>query len=167
MFRIFLGLACLCVALILAEVGLGIAISRFDAHSLITVHLLTGIFAAIFICLLHTVTMFHLIGTQKDMKDASKDLPEHGEIVQAIRALKSRIFPIATLAIAVTIAAEVSGGGAHTGDWPSWIHPTLAVLALVVNAYAFAMEYIGVKANLILLNLVDYRLEHGELPKHE
>lgn len=167
MFRIFLGLAALCILLLLTEAGLGVAIARFDARHLLTLHLLTGVFAAIFICLLHTVTMFHLIGTQKDMKEATKDIPEHGEIVHAIRVLKSRIFPAATLAIAVTIAAQVSGGGAHTGDWPVWIHQLLAAGALVINGYTFWIEYWGVKANLILLNLVDYRLVHGELPKHE
>lgn len=149
--------------LLLGEVGLGIAISRFGAKGLLSIHLLVGVFAAIFICLLHTVTMFHLIGSQKEMKEEARNLPEFAEIMQAIRLLKMRVFPLATITILATIAAAVSGGGAHTRAWPKLVHQILVAGAFVLNAWTFYVEYLGVRANLILMNLIDFRISGKDL----
>jgi hypothetical protein len=65
----------------------------------------------------------------------------------------------------VPIAAAVSGEGARR-EWPGWIHIALAVATLVVNLWAFRVEYrnVGINGGVIddVLREVDrIRAEHG------
>jgi hypothetical protein len=157
MFRIFVGLAVFGVLLLVGECILGYAspgnVQRLGEH------ILLGVGAGVYLCGLHTLCMFHLIGTAKDTKEAARVLPEYQEIVAAIRDSKMRVFPIITLTILVTIATVVLGGGIHTGALPRWIHSATVALTLALNIWTFVLEYHAVKNNLLLLTLVDYKVE--------
>lgn len=157
MFRIYVGLAVFGMALYLTQGVIGFMIP--GDPSLLGNHILIGVFSGIYLCGLHTLTMFHLIGTAKDMKEAARILPEYAEIVSVIRASKMRIFPMMTLAILVTIATVVLGGGIHTKVIPLWVHDVMVGATFLLNLYTFWIAYFGVKQNLLLLTLVDYKVE--------
>lgn len=157
MFRIFVGLAIFGMALFLGVSTIGFF--SHDDPSMLGNHLLLGVFVGIYLCGLHTLTMFHLIGTAKDMKEAAQALPEYGEIVAAIRRSKMKVFPIITLTLFVTIGTIVFGGGIHTKMIPLWFHHLTVTGAFVLNVYTFWLEYHAVKNNLLLLTLVDYKVE--------
>lgn len=158
MHRIFLGLAVLGSLGMLGANILGLASKRIS-HDLFNIHFLTGVFIAMYLCLVHVVCMFHLIGSGKDIKEASEKLPEYPDIVAELKYLKKRVFPLATFAILFSLAAELSGGAVHTKSVPDFIHPLLAVCGLAVNLYTFWIEYDAVKHNYLIMCLVDLKLE--------
>jgi hypothetical protein len=63
------------------------------------------------------------------------------------RDLKRRTFPVALLAMLVPIGTAAAGAGAQRREWHWSIHATLAVLTLLVNAWAFYVEYHNVRIN--------------------
>lgn len=159
MYRIFLGLAGF-GALLFVVVGVTGAIAkRAPQPELISWHLMLGVFAAIYLCGLHTLTMFHLIGTGKEMKEQAQALRDHyAEILDYVRGFKKQVFPLATVTMLVTIAAEVVGGGVHTRALPSIVHQSLAGAAFALNLWTFWVEHRAVKQNLILMYIVDSKL---------
>jgi hypothetical protein len=71
----------------------------------------------------------------------------------------------------ITIAAAAAGAGAQLQEWPWGVHGTLATLALVVNGWAFWVEYRDVRINArVILDVLDevnrIRAEQG-LPTNE
>jgi hypothetical protein len=160
MFRIFVGLAVFGMALFLGVSAMGFF--SHDDPQMLGNHLLLGVFVGIYLCGLHTLTMFHLIGTSKDMKEAAQSLPEYGEIVAAIRRSKMKVFPIITLTLLVTIGTIVLGGGIHVRSLPLWVHHVTVGAALLLNVYTFWLEYHAVKSNLLLMTIVDYKVNKDE-----
>jgi hypothetical protein len=160
MFRMFVGLAVFGMALFISEGVMGF-LSPGDP-SMLGNHLLLGVFVGIYLCGLHTLTMFHLIGTAKDTKEAAQALPEYADIVAAIRRSKMKVFPIITLTIFVTILTVVLGGGIHTGALPRWVHHATVTASLILNLYTFFIEYVAVKHNLLLMTVVDYKVSEKE-----
>lgn len=166
MYRIFLGLALLGTLLFVAVGVTGAIAKRAPNPELIPLHLMLGVFAAIYLCGLHTLTMFHLIGTGKDMKEQALVLKDHyAEILDYVKGFKKQVFPLATITMLVTIAAEVVGGGVHTRALPSLVHQSLVGAAFVLNLWAFWVEYRAVKQNLILMFIVDSKLAELNRPK--
>jgi hypothetical protein len=157
MFRIFSSLAVFGLLMFVGEAVLGFCVGGNPAR--MGNHMLVGVFVAIYFCALHSLTMFHLIGTSKDTKEAAQKLPEYAEIVAAIRASKMRVFPVITFAILLTIAAVVLSGGVHTKFFPMWFHHVTMTATFLFNVYTFWVEYRGVKENLLLMTLVDYKVE--------
>ena len=74
------------------------------------------------------------------------ELPDEG-LPKTTRELKRATFPPALFAMLITIAAAVAGAGAQLQEWPRWVHFSLAVAALVINGWAFVVEYRNVTAN--------------------
>jgi hypothetical protein len=115
-------------------------------------------------CVIHIMTMFHFIGSGKEIKEAVEVLGGDAEVVRRLRSFKMRTSGLATLAPAVTGAAVILGGGAHTGALPGWVHWGLGLLALAVNLVAFPVEYRTLKANLDLIREVDRRIQKEVSP---
>jgi hypothetical protein len=66
----------------------------------------------------------------------------------------------------VPIATAASGLGTQMREWPGWVHATLAVLTLMVNLWAFRVEYRNVVTNgevidNVLREVDRIRAEHG------
>jgi hypothetical protein len=81
------------------------------------------------------------------------------------RNLKRRTFPPALLAMLIPVAAAASGEGARR-DWPAWIHFVLAIASLLVNLWAFRIEYRNVSINggaidEVMQEIDRIRSEHG------
>lgn len=158
MHRIFLGLAVLGTVSIFGVSIIGVVSKRID-NTFFNIHFLLGVFTAMYLCLVHIVCMFHLIGSGKDIKEASEKLTEYPDIVAELKYLKKRVFPIATFAILFALAAELSGGAVHTKSAPDFVHLLLSILSLAVNLYAFYIEYDAVKHNYVVMCMVDLKLE--------
>ena len=47
----------------------------------------------------------------------------------------------------ITIATAAAGAGAQLQEWPWQVHATLALLTLVINGWAFSIEYRNVNIN--------------------
>jgi hypothetical protein len=173
MHRIFIGLALWVVLLFVAQFALGLALGSMvkpgqppppEAQTLFTIHMLGAIFLATLVCVVHIMTMFHFIGSGKEIKEAVETLGGDAEVVRKLREFKMRTSGWATLAPVVTGAATILGGGAHTGMVPSAVHWGLGLLAFLVNLWAFPAEYRALKANLEVIREVDERLRRQSLP---
>lgn len=166
MYRIFVGLAIFGTLLFIAVGVTGAIAKRVPDPELIPLHLMLGVFTAIYLCALHTLTMFHLIGTGKDMKEQAQVLKDHyAEILDYVKGFKKQVFPLATVTMLVTIAAEVVGGGVHTRTLPSNVHQSLVGVAFVLNLWTFCVEHRAVKQNFILMYIVDSKLAELNRPR--
>lgn len=174
MHRIFLGIAGWILLIFCAQFGLGLALFAAlppvrgpvpeAAQSLFNVHMLGGIFLGTLVCVIHVMTMFHFIGSGKEIKEAVEVLGGDAEVLKKLRRFKMQTSGLATLAPLITGAAVILGGGAHTGATAPWIHWGLGLLALAVNLVAFKFEYGALKANLDLINEIDARLKAQSMP---
>jgi hypothetical protein len=127
-------------------------------------HMLGGVFAAVYVCVLHVMVMFHFIGSGKEMKEAIAILGGDADVVRRLARFKMQVFPAATFAPLVVGAAVILGGGAHTGALPGWVHWGLGLLGLALNLWAFPVQYRTLVANLELLREVDERIKREVAP---
>jgi len=173
MHRIFAGLAVWTILIFLVEfaIGMGVSIVARDrgvdaAQKLFTWHMLGGVFLGTLVCVVHIMTMFHFIGSGKELKEAGEALGEANEMAARVRRFKVQTSGIATLAPVVTGAAVILGGMAHMKPelGLGWIHWSLGLLALAVNLVAFPVEYRALKANLDLIQEVDRKLRRDVAP---
>lgn len=121
-------------------------------------HFLFALFATLIAILSQCMSMFYFIGTGKQVKDLMKSRPDAPEFLKRTREFKSAVFPAATLAIGLTMAAWIVGGGVDTGVLPVWIHTVLALGALSANIFAFWREFRCMTENNILLDEVAVRV---------
>jgi len=70
------------------------------------------------------------------------------------RDLKRRVFPPALFAMLTAIATGAAGAAAQVEVWRWEIHATLATLTLLVNLWAFRIEYDCLRINLGVLDEV-------------
>ncbi len=173
MHRIFAGLAVWTVIIFAAEFAVGIAVSMVAsakgvdaAQKLFTWHMLGGVFLGTLVCVIHIMTMFHIIGSGKELKEAGEVLGEANEMAARVRRFKVQTSGIATLAPVLTGAAVILGGMAHMKPalGLGWIHWALGLVALAVNLVAFRVEYRALKANLELIQEVDRKLRRDVAP---
>jgi hypothetical protein len=173
MHRIFAGLATWTVLVFLAELGIGLAVSAVAkskgieaAQGLFTWHMLVGIFLGTLVCVIHIMTMFHFIGSGKELKEAGEILGEANQMAARVRKFKVQTSGIATLAPLLTGAAVILGGMAHQRpEWGlGWLHWAIGIAALLFNLVAFRIEYRALKANLELIQEVDRKLRRDVAP---
>ena len=120
----------------------------------LTDHFLFALFATFVAVLAQCMSMFYFIGTGKQVKDLLRSHPRSGPIIERTKEFKNRVFPVAMLAMACTMAAWIVGGGVDTRVLPVWLHSTLALLALSTNVLAFVREFSCMSQNNILLDEV-------------
>jgi hypothetical protein len=143
-----------------------------EASSVFLLHFLFGLFTGVGTLLTHCLIFTYFLGTGRWVKEVTlayrlPDEPLH----KRTRELKRATFPPALTAMLVTIATAAAGAGAQLKSWPWQIHFTLGLLTLVVNFWAFLLEYRNVLANAATLEEVlqevdRLRAEQG-LPPNE
>ena len=178
MTRIFLTLATVDgLALVLAFV-LGCWSKLTDGlhavnGSVYLLHFLVGLFTAVGTLLTHCLIFTYFLGTGRWVKEvtlayALPDEPWH----KRTRELKRLVFPAALAAMLVTIATAAGGAGAQMQAWPWHVHFGLAIAALVINLWAFRLEFRTVTENAGILEAVlrevdRIRAEKGLPPNDE
>jgi hypothetical protein len=107
-----------------------------------SVHFLVGLLTALFTLLVHCLIFTYFLGTGRWVKEVglAYGLPDQ-LLPRQTRELKRRVFPPALAAMLVTIAAAAAGQGAQMMVWPWWVHASLGVATLLVNAWAYRIEY--------------------------
>lgn len=127
-------------------------------------HILVAFPAFILAAFAHAMTMFYFIGTGKTVKEARKASPEivtEHDVAETIR-YKRVTSPLLTLALALIIAAPVSGGPllvmakSGPGGW-LWLHILCVSAALVVQVYTAIITIRIVVENVNLLHEIDSR----------
>jgi hypothetical protein len=84
--------------------------------------------------------MFYLIGKGRAIKDAVADGGLQGSFVGDIARARRPVFARGTIAMALTMAAAIVGGGVDTKVLPPIVHAGLAFAALASNLWAFKAE---------------------------
>jgi hypothetical protein len=160
MTRIFTPLAILNALALLAAFAAGVVSKlRESAHnpadSTYMVHFALGLGTAMLTLFVHCQVFTYFLGTGRWVKEvtlayALPDEPWHKET----RELKRRTYPVALVAMLVTIAAAAAGAGAQLQEWPWPVHATLAILALAVNLWAFRLEHRNITSNTAIIEQV-------------
>src|SRR4030095_3749824 len=122
-------------------------------------HILFGLFATFLVTLSQSMTMFYFIGTGKQVKDLVISHSIAEGFVQRTKVFKARVFPPALLALLFSLATMILGGGVHTRMIPSWVHLTLAILALFFNLQAFFREAKYMIEHSVLMQELEKRLQ--------
>jgi len=153
MTRIFLGLALLDAAALLAAFATGFYYSSSETGAL--VHFTLGLYTVIGNLGLHCLIFIYFLGTGRWVKEVALayDLPDE-PLPKLTRELKRKTFPPALFAMLVPIAAAAAGTAAQRQEWPRIIHLGLAVLTLLVNVWAFVVEYRSVARNAWVIDEV-------------
>jgi hypothetical protein len=153
MTRIFLTLAVLDGAALVASAVFGIASKLRGAFSsgadpTWMIHFYLGLFSTIGTLLVHCLIFTYFLGTGRWVKEVglAYDLPDV-PLLKLTRELKRRTFPPALFAMLLAIAAVAAGAGAQLQTWPWEVHATLAGVTLLVNVWAFIVEYRTVRTN--------------------
>jgi hypothetical protein len=135
-------------------------------------HFLFGLFTAVGTLLTHCLIFTYFLGTGRWVKEVTLayDLPDSPWHLRT-RELKRTTFPPALAAMLITIATAAGGAGAQLQAWPWQVHFTLGLATLVINVWAFRLEYRHVTENAGVLEAVlrevdRVRAERG-LPPNE
>ena len=119
-------------------------------------HLLSGLFAAMFCCLVHAIVFAHLIGSGKWIKKgaAAAAMPDIDYIVKRTKRLKGKTFPFALFSMLFVVATAVLGGGADQGVVAPTVHLVLALLTLALNVVGTVLERVAMRENSGLITRV-------------
>jgi hypothetical protein len=144
-----------------------------ETGSVYLLHFLVGLFTAVCTLLTHCLIFTYFLGTGRWVKEVTLayDLPDE-PWHKRTRELKRLTFPPALAAMLVTIATAAGGAGAQLQHWPWQVHLGLALAALVINLWAFRIEYRALTENAEILEAVlrevdRIRAEKGLPPNDE
>lgn len=160
MTRIFTILAALDALALLSAFLFGVMSKLNDSvrdprDSTYMIHFALGLTAAIITLLVHCLIFTYFLGTGrwvKEVRDAY-DLPDE-PLPKQTRELKRRTFPPALIAMLITIATTSAGAGAQLKAWPWEVHGLLALTTLIINFWAYTVEYRNVSINAKIIDQV-------------
>ena len=111
-------------------------------------HFLLGLFSVLLTLGVHCLVFIYFLGTGRWVKEVAiaYRIPDD-PLPKLTRDLKRRTFPPALFAMLVPIAAAAAGTAAQRREWPWFYHAALAVVTLLVNGWAFAVELRNVRIN--------------------
>lgn len=124
-------------------------------------HIQWGFFIAIFTAFAHCMTLFYLIGSSGNVREAIKP---YGwtDYMPEMSGFHRVLSPWLTFAIIASIMAVITGGGAHTRVWPSWVHQLTALLTLGINSIAAWKGIHVIQANVRLQSRLDASIREAE-----
>jgi hypothetical protein len=177
MTRIFTTLAVLLTLAFLTTFGVGLYTMSLEVsthkNEVYLLHFTLGLFTALAALLVHCIIFTYFLGTGRWVKEVglAYQLPD-ANYPRTTRELKRSVFPPALFAMLLTIATAAAGAGRQLQVWPWQIHLTLAVLAILVNLWAFRVEYRCLSQNATLIEGVlteveRIRAERGLPPSAE
>src|SRR5262245_3955117 len=133
------------------------------------VHLLAGLFAAIFCCLVHAIVFAHFIGSGKWIKKGVEAAGMDPALVKRTRRFKAKVFPFALFSMVFVVATAVLGGGADRGAASQTVHLVLAIVTMALNVLAVVFERSAVLENGAIIAKVAEanrkRIEQGIPPE--
>ena len=122
-------------------------------------HTTIGIFFTLITLLVHSMTMFYLIGKGKAVREAAEEGGLPADHYDAVAMARRPVFSIATVAMALTIVTVILGGGVDTGVLAASVHAVFALSALASNLVALRVEVIALVSSARVVAEVDRLLE--------
>jgi hypothetical protein len=172
MSRILARLAAFNLLVLLLTYGVGWlswvrgSVGRSD-DSTYMLHFLLGLFAVLLTLGVHCLIFIYFLGTGRWVKEVALAyrLPD-APLPRLTRDLKRRTFPVALTAMLVPIAAAAAGQAVQRQEWSWLVHAVLALATLLINIWAFIVEYRNVSINAGVIDEVmrevdRIRLAHG------
>ena len=104
-------------------------------------HVLFALGSTFLLVMAHSFILFFLIATGVELKEMEKHKGWGDSFRRRTVAMKSRVFPIATLALLLVIANFIVGGAAHTRAIPGWVHGLVAWGTLALCLVTLRREY--------------------------
>ena len=168
MARILFTLASLSLTLLATAFVLGLTIG--DLYELphasqetmrwSSVHMLTGLFAALAVVLVESIVVTYFIGTSRWCKEVVETYGLDPALVVASSRLKRRTFPWALagmLGVVVIIslggAADPASGGLNSRAWVDW-HFAGALLGIVLIAWTYVAAWNIIVANHAIIERI-------------
>jgi len=148
-----------------ATLLIGYAVTLFlaQAHALpVGHHMLWGLFMTILMVLLQCLIFGFFIGSGKTIKRVVAEAGLGPEWVQRTKDHKNQCYPPLMLAILVTAAAGIVGGGIGLGIVPLWLHQILVWAALVLNFRAFWVSYQVLSENVRDIHAINELIRSGK-----
>ena len=136
------------------------------AHALpMGLHMLWGFFMAILIVLLQCLVFGFFIGSGKSIKRVVQENGLPQSWIQKTKDYKNQAYPMLMLAILVSAAAAIVGGGVSVGAVPLWIHETLVWAALALNITSLWISYRVVVENVRDIHEINREVEASRKAK--
>jgi hypothetical protein len=119
------------------------------------VHFHLGLWTSIGALLVHCIIFTYFLGTGRWVKEVgiAYRLPDD-PLPRKTRELKRATFPPALFSMLIAIFTSAAGAGVLFQSWPWYVHATGAALTLLINLWAFRVEYRSLAANIEILNAV-------------
>jgi hypothetical protein len=138
-----MAIALLTLALVgtLALAGTVVAGYTVTPGASVRSHFLAALGSTFLLVMAHSFVMFFLIATGVELKDMEKARGWGDSFRRRTIALKSRVFPVVTLALLLVIANFILGAAAHTRVMPAWLHGGIAWGTLFTCLLALYREY--------------------------
>jgi hypothetical protein len=116
-------------------------------------HVYLGLIAVITSLAVHGLIFIYFLGTGRWVKEVAiaYRIPDQ-PLPKLTRDLKRRTFPPALTAMLVPIAAAAAGAGVATRQWGWPSHALLALVSILVNVWAFWVEYRSVAINAAVID---------------
>lgn len=118
-------------------------------------HMLWGCFTALLVIFLQCLVFGFFINSGKSIKKVVQDNGLSPDWVQKTKDYKNRCYPMLMLAILVSVAAAIVGGGVSVGAVPVWIHQLLVWAALGLNIYSLAISHQVVVENVNAIHRIN------------
>ncbi|HXI02173.1 MAG TPA: hypothetical protein VNI57_03255 [Candidatus Saccharimonadales bacterium] len=124
-------------------------------------HIAVGFLAALFVAFTHSMTLFYLIGSSGNVREAIRPYGWK-EYLPRMARFHRVLSPWLTFAILAAIAAVITGGGAHTKVWPAWLHQVTALATLAINGIAAWKGIAVIRENVALQRELDAALRREQ-----
>ncbi len=161
MTRTFVILAILLSLLLLSSFGVGwwsFATPLDEAtlkKDIFLTHFYLGLATAIVGLMVHCLIFTYFLGTGRWIKEVGIAYKlNDADLPKTTRELKRKVFPAALYAMLICIITAAAGQGAYLQQWPWQVHAALAILTLLINFWAFRVEYACLEANSRVLAAV-------------
>src|SRR4051812_36733749 len=168
MTRTFSVLAVLILFLLFAATSLGLVSFALDVNEypelkkdVFILHFYLGLSTVLVILLVHCLIFTYFLGTGRWVKEVglAYSLPDE-PLPKLTRELKRQTFPPALFSMLIVIATAAAGAGAQLQAWPWEVHGSLAVLTLLINFWAYRIEYRNLAANVRVIDEVLREVDH-------
>jgi hypothetical protein len=108
---------------------------------LVSRHFLLGLSATTLLVMAHSFILFFLLATGVELKDMERAEGWGDSFRRRTVAMKSRVFPVATLVLLVVMANFILGAAAHTHVLPGWVHGLLGWFTFGLCLLTLYREY--------------------------
>ena len=163
--RIFLLLVVLDGLALVATFAAGVVSKLRDAlpnvdDPTFLIHFQLGLYTTIGNLAVHCLIFIYFLGTGRWVKEVALayEIPD-APLPRLTRELKRWTFPPALFAMLITIATSAAGAGGQLREWPWQVHGSLAIVTLLINAWAFTVEYRNVRMNAEVIDQVMNEVE--------